>query len=93
MAFFVALYSPLRSQPVQAGLVVLGQMTIHGNILPLQGVQESLQAVVDNGARKVVLPLDNKRNLLEVPGYILDAVDPIFYSDPVTAARKACGLH
>lgn len=92
VAFFVALYSLLRGQPVQAGLVVLGQMTIHGNILPLPGVHEPLQAVMDNGAKKVVLPVENKRHLLEVPGDVLDAVDPIFYADPLTAAVKACGL-
>ncbi len=92
VAFFVALYSLLRGQPVQAGLVVLGQMTIHGNILPLPSVHEPLQAVMENGAKKVILPVENKRHLLEVPGDILDAVDPIFYADPVTAARKACGL-
>jgi ATP-dependent Lon protease len=93
VAFFVALYSLLRNQPVQAGLVVLGQMTIHGNILPLTAIHEPLQAVMDNGARKVVIPVENKRHLLEVPGDVLDAVDPIFYADPLTAALKACGLH
>jgi len=93
VAFFVALYSLLRNQPVQAGLVVLGQMTIHGNILPLHSIQEPLQAVMDNGAKRVLVPVENKRHLLEVPGDILDAVDPIFYADPLTAALKACGLH
>lgn len=92
VAFFVALYSLLRNQPVQAGLVVLGQMTIHGNILPLHNVVEPLQAVMENGAKRVLIPVENKRHLLDVPGDILDAVDPIFYADPLTAALKACGL-
>lgn len=92
VAFFVALYSLLRNQPVQAGLVVLGQMTIHGNILPLHSVAEALQAIMDNGAKKVLIPVENKRHLLEVPADVLDAIDPIFYGDPLTAALKACGL-
>ena len=92
VAFFVALFSLLRNQPVQAGLVVLGQMTIQGNILPLNSVVEPLQAVMDNGAKRVLIPIENKRHLLEVPGDVLGAVDPIFYSDPLTAALKACGL-
>ncbi len=92
VAFFVALYSLLRNQPVQAGLVVLGQMTIHGNILPLHSVVEPLQAIMDNGAKRVLLPIENKRHLLDVPGDILGAVDPIFYTDPLAAALKACGL-
>jgi ATP-dependent Lon protease len=93
VAFFVALYSLLRNQPLQAGLVVLGQMTIQGNILPLHSVVEVLQAVRDNGAKRVLIPVENKRQLLEVPGDLLDAVDPIFFTDPLTAAIKACGLH
>jgi ATP-dependent Lon protease len=93
VAFFVALYSLLRGQPLQAGLVVLGHMTIQGNILPLHSVAELLHAVRDNGAKRVLIPVENKRHLLEVPGDLLDAVDPIFYADPLSAALKACGLH
>jgi ATP-dependent Lon protease len=93
VAFLVALYSLLRSQPLQPALVVLGHLTIQGNLLPLHGVADLLQAIKDNGARRVLLPVENKRQLLEVPGDILDAVDPIFYTDPLTAALKACGLH
>jgi ATP-dependent Lon protease len=93
VAFFVAFYSLLRDQPLQAGLVVLGHMTIQGNILPPVSVVERLQAIKDNGAKRVLIPVATKRQLLEVPGDVLDAVDPIFYTDPLSAALKACGLH
>jgi len=36
--------------------------------------------------------LENKRNFLEVSGEIVERVDPIFYSDPQTAALKALAL-
>jgi ATP-dependent Lon protease len=42
VAFFVALYSLLREQPVQAGLVALGEMTIQGNSLPVKLLLEPL---------------------------------------------------
>lgn len=92
VAFFIALYSLLRDQPVLAGLVVLGEMTIHGNILSLQSLIEPLQVIVDNGAKKVLVPVSNKRQFLEVPGDLLERVDPIFYSEPLTAALKAIGV-
>ena len=91
VAFFVALASLLRELPVQPGLVVLGEMTIHGNIQPVHSLAEPLQAVMDNGARKVLLPTANKRDLLEVPGDIVERVDPLFYSDPLQASVKALG--
>ena len=92
MAFFVALLSLLREQPVQAGLVILGEMTIHGNIQPVHSLAEPLQLVMDNGAQKVLLPTANKRDLLEVPGDIVERVDSLFYSDTVRASTKALGL-
>lgn len=92
VAFFVALYSLLRDKPSLAGLVVLGEMTIHGNILPVRSLLEPLQVIVDNGAKKVLIPVSNKRQFLEVPGDLLERVDPIFYSEPLAAALKAIGL-
>jgi ATP-dependent Lon protease len=92
VAFFVALYSLLREMPVQAGLVVLGEMTIQGNVLPVRGLTDALRVIMDNGAKKVLIPLANKRDFLEVPGEIVEKVDPIFYSEPLQAALKAVGI-
>ena len=54
--------------------------------------QEPLQVGMDNGARRALIPLENKRNFLDVSGDIVERVDPIFFSDPMTAAMKALGL-
>jgi ATP-dependent Lon protease len=67
-------------------------MTIQGNILPLRTVVEPLQMIMDNGARRVLIPLTNRRQLLEIPPDVLERVDPIFYSDPLAAALKALGI-
>ena len=72
--------------------MVLGEMTIQGSILPLRSLVEPLQVIVDNGAKKVLIPISNKRQVLEVPGDLLEKVDPIFYSDPLSAALKAIGV-
>jgi ATP-dependent Lon protease len=92
VAFFVALYSLLREKPSLPGLVVLGEMTIQGNILPVRSLLEPLQVILDNGAKKVLVPVSNKRQYLEVPGDLLERVDPIFYSEPLAAALKAIGM-
>ncbi len=92
VAFFVALYSLLRDKPVQAGLVVLGEMTIQGNILPVRSLVEPLQVIMDNGAKRVLIPVSNRRQYLEVPPDVLESVDPIFYSEPLAAATKALGM-
>ncbi|MEA4951276.1 Lon protease [bioreactor metagenome] len=92
VAFLVALVSALRKAPVAPGLVILGDLSIQGNIKPAYSLVEPLQNSMENGARKALVPLENKRNFLEVSGDIIERVDPIFYSDPVAACNKATGI-
>jgi ATP-dependent Lon protease len=92
IALVVAVYSAIKRQSVQAGPVVLGDLSIQGNIKSVRSLAEPLQVAMDNGARRALVPLENKRNLLEVSGDIVDHVDPIFFSDPMTAAMKALGM-
>ena len=92
VALIVAIYSALKRLPVQAGLVILGDLSIQGNIKPMRSLAEPLQVAMDNGARKALIPLENKRNFLEVSGEIVERVDPIFFSDPMTAAMKALSM-
>jgi ATP-dependent Lon protease len=93
IALVVAIYSAVKKHSALAGLLVLGDTTIQGNIKPVRSLTEPLQVGMDNGARKALIPLENKRNFLEVSGDIMEKVDPIFYSDPTTAAMKSLGMN
>ncbi len=92
VALIVAVYSAIKKQSVLAGLVILGDLSIQGNIKSSRSLVEPLQVGMDNGARRALIPLENKRNFLEVSGDIIERVDPIFFSDPMTAAMKALGM-
>ena len=93
IAFVVAVYSAIKKSQAVAGLVILGDLSIQGNIKAVQSLVEPLQMAMENGAKRALIPLENKRNFLEVSGEIMEKVDPIFYSDPQTAAVKALGLN
>lgn len=92
IALVVAVYSAIKKHSVVAGLLVLGDLSIQGNIKPVRSLAEPLQVGMDNGARRALVPLENKRNFLEVSGEIVERVDPVFFSDPMTAAMKALGM-
>lgn len=92
VAFFVAIYSALKSHEVLPAMVVMGDMSNQGNIKPTPALTEALQLAMDNGARRAVIPLENKRSFLELPGDVVERVDPVFYSDALTAGQKALGL-
>jgi ATP-dependent Lon protease len=38
-----------------------------------------------------LIPIENKRNFLDVSADIMEHVDPVFYGDPKTAATKVIG--
>src|SRR6266496_1420049 len=92
IALVVAVYSAIKRQSVQAGLVILGDLSIQGNIKSVRSLAEPLQVAMDNEARRALVPLENKRHFLEVSADIVERVDPIFFSDPMTAAMKALGM-
>ena len=92
VAFFIAILSALLEKPVQEQLVVLGEMSIHGGLRKVDALTERLQLAMDSGAKKVMLPSENKRDFADIPGDILDKIQIIFYSDPVNAAFRAMGL-
>ena len=93
VALVVAVYSAIKRQSVQAGLVILGDLSIQGNIKAVKSLSEPLQVGMDNGARRALVPLENKRSFLEVSGDVIERVDLIFYADPMTAAMKALGMN
>lgn len=92
VAFIVACYSILRKAAPQPALLVLGDLSIQGNLKPVRSLIEPLQVAMDNGARRALIPIGNKRNFMDVSAEVLENVDPIFYGDVRAAAFKALGL-
>jgi len=45
----------------------------------------------DGGAKQALIPIESKRNFLDVSANIMEHVDPVFYGDPKTAAMKVLG--
>ncbi|MCG3145051.1 MAG: Lon protease [Gammaproteobacteria bacterium] len=88
----VAIYSAIRKQSARPGLLILGDLSIQGNIKAVRSLTEPLQLAMDNGARRALIPIENKRHFLDVSADIMERVDPVFYSDPLTAAMKALGM-
>ena len=91
VAMLVAMVSALRKTPALPGLVILGDLSIQGNIKSVSTLAEPLQIAMENGARRAMIPLENKRTFLEVSGDVIEKVDPVFFSDPMTACQKALG--
>ena len=88
----VAIYSALKKQSARPALLILGDLSIQGNIKAVRSLAEPLRMGMDNGARRALIPIENKRHFLDVSADIMERVDPIFNGDPFTAAMKALGM-
>ncbi len=72
--------------------MVLGDMSVQGNIKPARSLMEPLQVAMDNGAKRALIPIQNMRQFQEVDAAVLENVDPIFFGDLRQAAFKGLGL-
>jgi len=93
LGFFIAAFSALKKAPPSPAMLVLGDLSVQGNIKGLRSLAEPLQLAMDNGAKRALIPIENKRSFLEVTGDVVEHVDPIFFGDPKTAAFKALGIN
>ena len=88
-AFFVALFSALVNKPVRAATVVLGEITVQGGVLPVRELAECVQLARENGARRVLVPIANAKDIPQIPSEILAGLDLAFYADPKECLLKA----
>ena len=91
LAAFVAFASGILNRSVQSQMVVLGDMSLGGNIIPVEGLAESLQVAFDSGGKRILLPMASVTDISTVPGELFARFQISFYSDPVDAVFKALG--
>ncbi len=87
----MACCSTLRKAAVSGARLVLGDVSGQGYVRRLLSLTEPLQVAKDNGAKRALIPIENKRSFLDVSADILEQVDPIFFGDPKAAAMTVLG--
>jgi ATP-dependent Lon protease len=91
-ALVVAVCSAVRRASAVQAMVILGDLSVQGNVKPARSLTEPLRLAMDNGAKRALIPIENKRMFLEVSADVVEHVDPVFYGDPKTAMFKALGV-
>jgi ATP-dependent Lon protease len=58
----------------------------------VDSLADKLKVALDAGAKRVMVPTENKRDFADLPGDVIDKLQIVFYSDPLNAAFRAMGL-
>lgn len=66
-----ALASVVGQIPVRADVAMTGEITLRGQVLPIGGLKEKLLAAHRGGIKQVIIPLENKKDLVEIPDNVL----------------------
>ncbi len=82
-----AIISALTKIPVRANVAMTGEINLRGEVLPIGGLKEKLLAAHRGGITTVIIPVDNEKDLVEIPENIKQNLDikPVHWIDEVLA--------
>ncbi|MBU3992347.1 MAG: endopeptidase La [Alphaproteobacteria bacterium] len=86
-----AMVSTLTGIPVRADVAMTGEVTLRGRVLAIGGLKEKLLAALRGGIKTVLIPEENRKDLVEIPANILDGLEilPVSHVDEVLAIALA----
>lgn len=76
-----ALISCLSGRPVRGDVAMTGEITLHGNVLPIGGLREKSMAAYREGMKTVLIPQDNVSDLYDVDPVVKKAIHFVPVSD------------
>lgn len=85
VAMCVSIVSALTSIPVNKDVAMTGEITLRGRVLQIGGLKEKLLAAHRGGIKTVLIPLDNEKDLAEIPDNVKKGIQII----PVSNAEEA----
>jgi len=83
-----AIVSAASGRPVRHDLAMTGEITLRGDVLPVGGVKEKVLAALRAGITEVLMPVENERDLVDLPAPARRALKFVFvkHIDEVLAA-------
>ncbi|MFQ0994636.1 endopeptidase La [Gilliamella sp. BG2] len=85
IAMCTSLISTLTGNPVRSDVAMTGEITLRGEVLPIGGLKEKLLAAHRGGIKTVLIPMDNVKDLEDIPDNVKSEVDihPVKWIDDV----------
>jgi ATP-dependent Lon protease len=84
IAMVTSIVSSITNIPVDREIAMTGEVTVTGQVLPIGGLKEKLLAAHRAGVKKVLIPKDNEKDLIDVPKKVREDIKII----PVESADE-----
>ncbi len=87
VAMATAIVSVITGIPIHRDIAMTGEITLRGRILPIGGLKEKLLAALRGGLKKVLIPEENAKDLVDIPNSVKNALEiiPVARMDEVLA--------
>ena len=77
VSMITSIVSAITEIPVDKNIAMTGEITLRGIVLPIGGLKEKLLAAHRAGIKKVLIPSENKKDLVEIPEVIKKNIEII----------------
>ena len=77
IAMVTSIVSSITNIPVNREIAMTGEVTVTGQVLPIGGLKEKLLAAHRAGVKKVLIPKENEKDLVDVPQKVKDDINII----------------
>ena len=74
IAMVTSIVSSITKIPVNKDIAMTGEVTVTGQVLPIGGLKEKLLAAHRAGIKKVLIPKDNEKDLVDIPQKVKDDI-------------------
>ena len=92
ITMFTAIISLVLGIKVDSLLAMTGEISLRGQVLPIGGLPEKLMAAERAGIKKVLIPLSNKEDLIDVPESTKISLEIVLVDTVTDVAKEALGL-
>ncbi len=89
ITIFTALASAFTQRKITPGVAMTGEITLRGKLLPVGGIKEKILAAKRAGIKKVILSIENRKNVSEIPQEYLKGLELHFVNNMVDVINLA----
>jgi len=89
VAMATAIVSIMTGIPVRRDIAMTGEITLRGRVLPIGGLKEKLLAALRGGLKKVLIPEDNAKDLVDIPDSVKNNLEIVPVSRMEEVLRQA----